>query len=405
MVHRSGEELSEINLEAELKVRDFLKDTLKEIMHILKAECGSLFVFDARAKELVLDAFYNTKQITVSGIRFRVGEGVTGKVIAAKTAVLVKDINSDRRFHKNGFKHYHTDSFISLPLVSPGAELGVINLADKANGEAFTEQDLEYAKTLVEYAGIIAYNLCIAEKLRREKEALDKQKMMLEKYASVGKLAAGVVHEVNNPLDGIIRFTNMLLNQIEHNSVAREYLLEIKRGLNRIENITKSLLQFSHQVNQSASKVKTYVDLHDLIEESLDVFSERMNGSVDVIRNFTAYRPKILDIGLSHVFINIIKNALDAMPKNGRLEISTDIRETDVRVSFKDNGIGMTNEVKARVFDAFFTTKAIDQGTGLGLSICREIINRYDGTIEVESAPGVGSVFHITVPKTYLDHV
>jgi len=176
--------------------------------------------------------------------------------------------------------------------------------------------------------------------------------MLLEKYASVGKLAAGVVHEVNNPLDGIIRFTNMLLNQIEHNSVAREYLLEIKRGLNRIENITKSLLQFSHQVNQSISKSRTYSDLHDLVEESLDVFSERINNSVDVIRNYTAYRPKILDIGLSHVFINVIKNALDAMPGGGRLEVTTDITDTAVRVSFKDNGIGMNNEVKARVFQA-----------------------------------------------------
>ncbi|MCX5707728.1 MAG: ATP-binding protein [Candidatus Omnitrophica bacterium] len=392
-------------IEAELLVKSFLQETLREIMALFKVECGSLFLFDSKTKELVLESFYNAHQIPVKGIKFQIGEGVTGKVIADKTPVLVKDIDRDIRFHKNGFKHYQTKSFISVPLASPDGVLGVINLADKASGEPFTEQDLDFATSLVQYAGVIAYNICLAEKLKREKEALDKQKSMLEKYASVGKLAAGVVHEINNPLDGIIRFTNMLLNQVDNNSVTREYLLEIKKGLNRIENTTKSLLQFSHQVNQISARVKTYVDVQTCVEDSLSVFAERMRGNVDIITNFSPRKIKMLDIGIAHVFINIIKNALDAMPGGGKLSITSDLKDSYVEVIFKDSGVGIPPEIRTKIFEAFFTTKNADQGTGLGLSICREIINRYEGGIEVESLCGEGSTFRVIIPKKFIEHV
>lgn len=398
-------EQNEMSLDAENQVKDFLKGTLKEVMAMLKADCGSLLLFDNKTKELVLDSFYNSKKITVQGIRFRIGEGVSGKVVANKTPVLVKDIDRDLRFGKNGFKHYHTKSFIAVPIETPDGVLGVINIADKSSGEAFTEQDLEYASLIVEYAGIIAYNLCIAERLKRETEALDKQKALLEKYASVGKLAAGVVHEVNNPLDGIIRYTNMLLKQIDTNSVAREYLLEIKRGLNRIENITKSLLQFSHQVNQSSLKVKTYVELHGLLEEAVQIFSERMKGRVEVVRDFSPRTLKVLDIGISHVFINIVKNALDAMPDGGTLKLRTEVKDTVVQISIQDTGFGIPEDLQERIFDAFFTTKSVEKGTGLGLAICREIVHKYDGKIEVESTPNNGSTFHILIPRRHVEHV
>jgi signal transduction histidine kinase len=394
----------ENSIEAEFQVRNFLQDTLKDIMAVLKVECGSLFLFDSKTKELVLESFYNAHHIPIQNIKFQIGEGVSGKVIANKAPVLVKDIDQDRRFHKNGFKHYQTKSFISVPVNSPDGVLGVINLADKASGEQFTEQDLDFATVVVQYAGVIAYNLCLSEKLKREKEALDKQKSMLEKYASVGKLAAGVVHEINNPLDGIIRFTNMLLNQVDNNSVTREYLLEIKKGLNRIENTTKSLLQFSHQINHITSRVKTYVDVQTAIEDSLSVFAERMRGSVDLVTNFSPRKVKLLDIGIAHVFINIIKNALDAMPAGGKLAIATDLKESKLEIIFKDTGVGIPAELKDKIFEAFFTTKNIDKGTGLGLSICREIINRYDGVIEVESVPGQGSTFRVIIPKKFLEH-
>ncbi|MDP2923109.1 MAG: ATP-binding protein [Candidatus Omnitrophota bacterium] len=383
-------------------LRSFLNNALKEIMSVVKAECGSLFLFDSHNKELVLDSFYNSMNLSLRGLRQKIGEGIAGKVIDIKVPILVKDINTDSRFKRNGFTHYKTNSFISIPLYTSRGLLGIINLADKSSAECFSEKDLEVAATIARYVclTIDSFTSCIG--LKQEKETLDKQKSLLEKYASVGKLAAGVVHEINNPLDGVIRYANMVFEQIENNSIAREYLLDVKKGLNRIANITKSLLEFSHQVNFNSSHTKRYVDLHEVIDESLDVFNDKFNGRVRVEKKYKQDLPKVLDLGISHVVINLIKNALDAMPVGGTLEVSTDIKESRLEISFKDNGLGIPSEIKERIFEPFFSTKSIDKGTGLGLAICREIVSKYAGEILVESAPGCGSTFTVVIPRGHL---
>lgn len=392
------------NSNVKKQVMEILNGALKEIMCLVKAECGSLFIFDVDCNELVLDSFYNSTKLQVKGIKRRIGEGVAGKIIGLKRPVLVKDIDHDDRFMRNGFNHYQTKSFISIPLIGREALLGLINIADKTDGEPFSEKDLEFASTICRYACLIVDNILDSERLKQEKEALDRQKALLEKYASIGKLAAGVVHEVNNPLDGIIRYSNILLEQLEKNSVAREYLLEIKKGLDRIANITKSLLEFSHYVNQDGVKIKRYVDLHMIIDESLEAIDNRVNGDIKINKKYQQNLPRLLDFGISHVVINIIKNALDAMPQGGAFEIATEMKDLTVQISFKDTGVGIPLEIKERIFEPFFTTKNIDKGAGLGLAISKEIINKYEGKIDVQSSSESGTIFTILIPKQYLEN-
>ncbi|MDD5166820.1 MAG: ATP-binding protein [Candidatus Omnitrophica bacterium] len=392
--------------ELDSHLKKFLNDALRQIMSVVGANCGSLFLCDPENKELILDQFYNSNELYFKGLKQRVGEGVSGKVAELKEPVLVSNIDQDSRFKQNGFKHYHTKSFISIPLFGAKELLGIINIADKSNGEPFSRQDLEFAVNLANYACIIVEHLLHFTKLELEKNTLDKQKTALEKYATVGKLAAGVVHEINNPLDGVIRYTNMLLGQVENNSVAKEYLLEMKKGLNRIANITKSLLEFSHQANSRSCQPKEYVDVRKLVNESLEFLSGRFNnGAVRVNTKYLESLPRVSDFGLQQVFTNIIKNALDVMPEGGALEITTEMKDSWLEIIFKDTGSGMPSEIKDRIFEPFFTTKSIDKGTGLGLSISKEIINKYEGRIEVESSPGVGSNFTVIIPKKYLENV
>ena len=385
-------------------LKNFLHSTLKEIMSVVNAECGSLFLFDNQNRELVLDSFYNSVNLSLTGIRQRIGEGVSGKVMDIREPILVKNIDEDSRFRRNGFNHYKTKSFISIPLFTCEGVLGLINLADKTSGESFSEKDLEFAVNLSRYSCIIVEYLLHSSKLAQEKEALSKQKLLLEKYASVGKLAAGVVHEINNPLDGVIRYTNILLDQIENNSIRREYLLEVKKGLNRIANITKSLLEFSHHANSRTSQSRKYIDLHQLINESLDVFCNKLSNDIKIEKRYGENLSRIMDFGLSSVVINIIKNALDAMPQGGRLEVSTGLKDSMVEIIFKDTGAGIPSEIKKRIFEPFFTTKSIGNGTGLGLAISKEIISKYEGSIKVESIPGAGSTFMILIPGKYLEN-
>lgn len=358
-------------------LRRLLNSALKEIMSVLNAECGSLFLFDSAKKELVLDAFYNSGNLNLRGLRQKIGEGIGGKVVGIKTPILVKDISKDGRFRRNGFGHYRTGSFISIPLFNAqGEPLGLMNLADKSLCDSFCEKDLKFAVTIAKYACQILDGLDNGTGLMGE----------LEKYASVGKLAAGIVHEINNPLDGVIRYTNILLEQMDESSVSREYLMEVKRGLSRIANITKSLLEFSHQINSAC--VKKYIDLHNLIDESLKIMNARINANTCIDKKYKTNLPKILDLGISHVVINMIKNAIDAMPNSGTLEIATDINDAALEIRFKDTGAGIPQEVKERIFEPFFTTKSIDKGTGLGLSICKEVVYKYEGEIRVQSSIG-----------------
>jgi signal transduction histidine kinase len=191
---------------------------------------------------------------------------------------------------------------------------------------------------------------------------------------------------------------------MEDNCIAKEYLLEIKKGLNRIANTTKSLLEFSRQVNNKSLQVKKYADVHKLIDESLDILKDRLSEDIRVNKKYKKSIPAILDFGLQHVMINILKNALDAISSEGIIDISTDIKDSMLEISFKDNGTGIPFEIREYIFEPFFTTKPTNKGTGLGLSISKEIVSQYEGRIEVKSVPGGGSDFTILIPTKYLEN-
>lgn len=387
--------------EKESVLRNFLSSTLKEIMSAVYAECGSLFLFDQEHKELVLDSFFNSNNIPIKGLRHRVGEGITGQVAFRKSPVLVKDINTDLRFNRNGFGHYRTNSFISIPISNQDNLIGLINLADKSTGEPFDEHDLKVAVTISQYACFAFDSINSYEQLKEEKETIKKEKALLEKYASVGKLAANVVHEINNPLDGIIRYTNMILEKTDDGSVAKEYLLEVKKGLNRILNTTNSLLKFSHQVNSTDASAAKYVNLSALIKDSTGIFDWKTNGKIKINNEFTHSMPQILDLGLQHAVINIIKNAIDAIGESGSLDITTKINDDYLKLSFKDSGCGIPEDIMGRIFEPFFTTKVEGKGAGFGLPICKEIVSKYNGKIEIENL-AQGTNFIIYIPKQYL---
>ncbi len=384
-------------------LKNLLNNAVKEIMAAVDAEGGSLFLFDSGAKELVLDSFYNSAAVNFCGLKQKIGEGISGKVAAIKTPILVKDIKTDFRFQRNGFTHYKTNSFISIPLFTVRGLFGLINLTDKSSGESFSQGDFQAAVAMSKYMCMAIENMVQLAELKQEKELSEKQKLSLEKYASVGKLAAEIVHEINNPLDGVIRYVNMSVQQAEENSVTKEYLLEAKKGLSRIANITKSLLEFSHQIKfKNAANFKDYADLSRLIDECLDAAGHKRNGNTRIIKKYRQGLPQVLDFGLSHVLVNLINNALDAMPAAGVLTISTDIIEEALEIQVCDNGAGIPFDIRERIFEPFFTTKSMDKGTGLGLAICNEIVKKYDGKIDVQSSLGEGSTFIVRIPSRHL---
>jgi len=169
-------------------------------------------------------------------------------------------------------------------------------------------------------------------------------------------------------------------------------------------SITKSLLEFSHLINSDSPKFKKYINLNELLDEALDMLKGKISANIQIVKKCDAKIIRVLDMGLSHVLVNIIKNAIDAMPQGGTLEILSEVKDSLIYLSFKDTGVGISQSVRERIFEPFFTTKSIDKGTGLGLAICKEIVHKYDGEINVQSAQGEGSTFTVLIPAKYLEN-
>lgn len=378
--------LSELN-------KNILNDTLAQLKIILAAESVSLFLVDKDEHQLVLNSVFDEHKAQFKGIRQRMGEGVAGRVATKGEAVLVKDIKTDSRFSTDRFRRYHTDSFICVPIVMRDGLVGVINISDKASGDAFSEKDFNLAQLFAQMAAHIVEN----EILKKEKEQIKEECAFLEKFASVGKLAGGIVHEINNPLDAVMRYTNMLIEREMDVRVAKEYLNEIKVGLTRMVKITRSLLEFSQQLNDNQRQ--EYVDVNAMVEEALSLFRHTLfSGSIKVEKSFDDLLPKVIDRGLCRVFSNLIKNAFDAMPDGGVLKIATAREGGHLVVSFQDSGCGIPEETRDRIFTPFFTTKPIGKGIGLGLPICFEVIQRYKGKIDMKTNPGEGTEFKLRLP-------
>lgn len=218
----------------------------------------------------------------------------------------------------------------------------------------------------------------------------------LEKFASLGKLVSGIAHELNNPLDGVIRYTNLALESLPEESIACEYLLNAKKGLNRMANIMRSLLDFSSSLSPVFDRS---IDVNQAIEESLMMLGHHiLSHNIKVVKQFNARLPLVPDKGLKLVFTNIIKNACGVMPKEGILKISTGTRDGFIEIKFTDTGQGVPKEIRDRIFEPFFTTKEMGKGSGLGLAICDDIIQRHKGKIFLEDTQDKGATFTIQLP-------
>lgn len=403
LTHKSRRKMYNLPLENPLK--DILFLTLNRCMQSVNAGSGSIFLLDEEKEELVLEIVKNRENLHLEGIRKRLGEGISGRVALERKPLLVEDIRGDSSFQFDAQSHhYQSRSFLSIPLESSGNLIGVLNISEKSGGIIFDTKDLDSVLNICKNLGVTIYNLKdflkkqhglnkeLTEQLKDLKNLVEQSK----KFSSVGKLVGGFVHEINNPLDGIIRYINLSLDCVAEEGVVREYLLEAKQGLNRIAQFVRSLLDYSWSLSSQERKI----DINRILEESLFLYGSYFNSyNIEVNKDLSPDLPKIADQGLKIVFNNIIKNACEAMKKNGgELIVSTSIIDTYVEIEFSDTGEGIPRDIQEKIFEPFFTTKNIGEGSGLGLAISREVIQRYNGKLFLRDKKGKGTIFVIRLP-------
>jgi|GEM_PF-557980 len=229
---------------------------------------------------------------------------------------------------------------------------------------------------------------------QKEIEQLEKQLLQADKLATVGRLASGVAHEINNPLGNISLYAQMLLKKAGNES-DRNKLNIINDESSRAAHIVKSLLDFSRE----SEPRMILTDINYEIRKALDLLEYQIKD-IKVIPLFQILPEIYCDPGqINQVLINILTNSIQAITENGEIMIETRLEKNNVDIIITDNGVGIPEKNMNKIFEPFFTTKKTGEGTGLGLSISYGIIKRHNGSIEVKSQVGKGTTFIIKLPK------
>ncbi len=231
-----------------------------------------------------------------------------------------------------------------------------------------------------------------------ERKRMELQLIQAERLAAVGELAAGVAHEVNNPLGGLQNFVKMMKKEPGNISQNQEFLDLMSEGLKRIEVIVKQLMAFSRPYSMHMSNYS----LNEIVENSLRFVDHRIKElGVRLEKVLSPDLPEIYGDAdnISQVIINIIVNALDSMQRGGNLTIKTgycDFQPSSIQVAIADTGSGISDEILNKIFNPFFTTK--EMGSGLGLAISKRIVDDHNGNIVVKSKLGKGTTFYVCLP-------
>jgi len=242
----------------------------------------------------------------------------------------------------------------------------------------------------------------LEEKVEEKTDQLrSAQQRMLrtEKMAAIGQMAAGVAHEINNPLTGVITFAHLLRRKVPGESQEADDLDTIIAEAQRCSKIARDLLDFA----RPRELVRSRVDIAAIIERTLAVVEHQpLFHNITVNRRYAPDLPALSvdQDRIEQVFLNLVMNAAEAMEGGGTLSIATS-RETEggaIRITFEDTGPGMDAEIQKRIFDPFFSTKEVGAGTGLGLSVSYRVVEDHGGRILLDSEPGKGARFTVILP-------
>jgi len=292
---------------------------------------------------------------------------------------------------------YYIAQRISSPidrLVSASRELASGNLDVKVERKSYDE----FGELAVSFNTMAA---ALKQRDEKLKEYTTSKIRESERLAIIGQLAAGVAHELNNPLQGIVSYSYLLLETMPNEEWARGNVEKIVTQANRCRDIVRGLLDFSRQ----RTIEKRLFDINTVLRECVSLLeNQALFHNIEITSNQDPKLPMIIfdPSQIERVFMNILINAAEAMDGNGKLILTTKLTPTKdfVEIRFKDSGPGISKDNLTRVFSPFFTTKDPGHGTGLGLAISYGIVKEHKGTISVESELGKGTTFIVRLPRT-----
>ena len=287
---------------------------------------------------------------------------------------------------------------VSIPFISKGELIGMINLSHKFNRDIYSHEDIELLSTLANQTAIAIENARLYEDLKRSKSYIRRA----DRLASLGTLTAGLAHEIRNPLVAIKTLTQLLPERLDDEEFRTEFLQIASGEVDRISSLVSELLDFARP---SSPKLELE-DINTILDGMiLLVSTETKKKQIDITKDYSSDVPPIeIDREqIKQVFLNVLLNGIEATSQNGKITVRTRYfmkpgGDPYTQIEFTDTGCGIPEEYIEDIFNPFFTTKST--GSGLGLSISNQIIQDHRGYIDVESLLGKGSSFFVNLPVT-----
>jgi two-component system NtrC family sensor kinase len=413
---KRADELAALNRIATAMVSTFDLDqvftlAMQGINETLRVEAGSLLLLDEAEGELVRRMTLWGEKSVRGEMTLSLGQGVAGWVVQEGEPLLVPDTRQECRLPSTTaqFLGVEAGSVLCVPLVLREKTIGAIEVINKWGGK-FTEDDLTLLNSIAASVAIAIENARLYTEIKDFADELARSQAQLiqsEKLAATGKLAASIAHELNNPLQAVQSCVYLVADQTASHDPNRQYLDIAREELDRVARIVGRMVDFYRPSDEG--RIPT--DVNALLESVVALVRKRLQqGGIEMDLELTPDLPLIVATGdhLKQVFLNIIINALEAMPQGGRLEMFTRYvsgrgdrkkASTDaafVEIEFADTGVGIPAEHINNIFDPFFTTKS--KGMGLGLSVSYGIVERHGGQIRVESKVDEGTTFVVRLP-------
>jgi K+-sensing histidine kinase KdpD len=347
------------------------------------ADRGTLYLVDEMTKELWSKVLQGTDMVE---IRLPIGKGLAGYVAEKGETINIPDTYADPRFNPDIDKRsgYHTRNMLCMPLKNKdGKIIGVFQLLNKKQG-SFDNEDIAFIDAFSAHASVAIENARMAQEMVKN-----------ERLSAVGRMASVIIHDIKNPM-GTLRVYAQVMKKKSGNEEASKLADDMIHQVDRFVNMTQEILDFTRGV--SASNFKE-LEFSDIMNSVLNFIEKDLEKNKIALVKEVGFKGivKLDQDKMVRVFYNIASNARDAMSEGGSLTVTTAEQDGFVRISFKDTGSGMPEEVKNRIFEPFMTYGK-KHGTGLGMAIVKKVIDDHGGRIEIDSEVNKGTTISIYLP-------
>jgi len=395
-----------------LDIDEILRLVLEGVTRNIGFDRARLYLVNEKRNILECKMAVGVDEEKIKGIVLSLNpmDSIVARSIVEKKPFVIPDAGHDPRVNPVLKEKFNLHSLVVIPLLVKEKALGAIAADHVEPGKNISTEGLESLMTFAQQAGLAIQNAFMYQELKTFSQQMEEkiqkttadlrkteaQLIRSEKLAALGQLAAGIAHEIRNPLTSINILIHSLRESIPSKNSHGEDLKVIEEEINRINEIVDQFLRFA----KPASPLLEKAEVLPIFEETLQLLKPQIERRrISVQKSFRSLPPITIDREqMKQVVLNLLLNAIQAMPKGGQLGLSAAMPDDHqwIQLSIQDSGVGIPPRDMDKLFDPFFSTK--EGGIGLGLSIAHRIIDQHHGKIEVESAPGKGTHFTIWLP-------